>query len=90
MLKIQTRNREMCKKCIYHGGRLSEKVAIFCDYSGKSGTTCLYLRKNKVVDRRGNDPNNCRLFDDGKKKVKHPYRKLFTKCEREVNADDDT
>lgn len=78
-MKTQTRNREKCRKCIYHGGRISEGVAIFCDYSGKADETCLKLVDGKVVDMRGNDLEDCKLFDDGKKNVKHPYRKLWHK-----------
>lgn len=87
-MKTQIRNREMCRKCIYRGNRMSDGIISFCDYAGKTDTTCLTLEHGKVRDRRGNDMDNCLLFDDGKKKVKHPYRKLFTKCEREVKADE--
>lgn len=76
MLKTQTRNRDMCRKCRYRGGRLSEKVAIFCDYSGKTERTCLTLQDGKVVDLRGNDKNNCKLFNDGKKR-KNPLKKKW-------------
>lgn len=76
MLKTQTRNRDMCRKCRYRGGRLSEKVAIFCDYSGKTGATCLRLEHGKVVDKRGDDLEDCKLFDDGKVRD-NPMKKLW-------------
>lgn len=70
------RNKRKCKKCIYHGGSIGRKSSITCDYSGKTDTTCLTLENGKVVDRRGNDMNNCKLFDDGRKR-KNPLKKQW-------------
>lgn len=71
------RDKNQCKKCIYRGGGTNASYALFCDYSGKTGKTCLALKNGKVVDIRGNDKNNCKLFNDGKKKRKNPLKKKW-------------
>lgn len=70
------RDKSQCKKCIYRGGGTNTSYALFCDYSGKTETTCLTLKKGKVVDRRENDKNSCKLFNDGKKR-KNPLKKKW-------------
>lgn len=60
-------NRRKCKKCIYSAGlsHYAESGNSYCNYMTKNpeGETCLYLDENhKVVDRRGYDKNDCKLF----------------------------
>lgn len=69
MEKTPKYNKKKCKKCKYHGERLSVAMDgqnIYCDYLCITGKTCLtYDNKGKVIDRRGNDADNCALFEKG-------------------------
>lgn len=68
-------NTLICANCIYHGigcngyaKRIGgQQRAIYCDYAGKTGKTCLKISGREVVDRRGDDRNGCLLFTEGKK-----------------------
>lgn len=55
-------NKKKYNKCKYCG-RITT-IGIHCNYS-LSGQTCLTIEGNKVVDRRGNDPKNCLLYERG-------------------------
>ena len=70
MEKTPKYNKKNCKKCKYHGERLSGildgKNTIYCDYLCITGEPCLTLGDNgKVIDRRGKDTDNCALFENG-------------------------
>lgn len=56
-------NKSKCATCIYHSrnsGRVG-KQPIICNYSGITGHTCLTSEGRKVVDKRGDDFDNCKL-----------------------------
>ena len=57
-------NKELCKTCKYHAkvdGR------IICDYALKSAAgSCLKRIGKSIVDTRGGDSNNCKLYEKGK------------------------
>ncbi len=57
-------NKKVCEKCKYRGVFIGNK-SIHCYYAGLTSETCLKLVDKKVIDRRGNDPNNCLLFEEG-------------------------
>ena len=62
-------NKEKCAKCCYKVKLTlndGNGYNIACDYSSKSGTTCLYKEGREVKDRRGGDFNNCLLFKEKK------------------------
>ena len=64
-------NLDKCVQCRFHGTGAgypvgSRHLPIFCNYAGIKDKTCLCLIKGEVVDRRGDDPNNCQLFEKGK------------------------
>lgn len=69
MEKTPKYNKKNCKKCKYHGERLSGAIdgqSIYCDYLCITGKTCLtYDDNGKIIDRRGNDAENCALFEKG-------------------------
>lgn len=75
MRKTPKFNTTICGKCIYHGvgcNGYAKRIggrqrAIFCDYAGKAGKTCLKRSGLEIVDRRGDDRNGCLLFCEGKK-----------------------
>lgn len=59
-----------CKTCIYHGttsGMHSNQV--FCSYSTIAEDTCLKKgNKGEIIDQRGDEFYNCKLYESGKKK----------------------
>lgn len=57
-------DKKKCNSCKYHSKICT--VGIHCNYS-LSGDTCLKRNKNngKITDIRGNDPNNCLLYERG-------------------------
>lgn len=69
-------NKDKCKKCRYHskysGGLLVCKgggeLSIMCNYLAYAGETCLKMVDGKVVDTRGEDPDNCFKFEEGRPK----------------------
>ena len=63
-------NRKRCKSCMYHGVTTGGGNYIFCDYAGKTGETCL-KREGKVArDIRGDDYDNCQIYEKGRAVVK--------------------
>lgn len=68
-------NSDKCATCRYHGtrgmGNTVHKedgttIRVYCNYSGHSNTTCLKPGPhNTVVDTRGNEYNNCKLYLEG-------------------------
>lgn len=75
------RNREMCKKCKYKGGSASDHFRIFCDYSGKTDSTALKALKkgkhSKAIDSRGDDMNDCKLFEPADGVSENPLKRLW-------------
>ena len=72
-------NKKKCKTCIYHAKYSGSSVyrnnvtpatsgGIFCGYSLATYHTCLQYDRQELVDRRGDDPENCRLYMAGKPK----------------------
>lgn len=55
-------NKAKCKKCKYHGRGFS---GVVCYYSVYNNRACLYRDGKEVKDRRGQDPNECLLFEKG-------------------------
>ena len=56
--------KDKCIKCKYHT-RIDGRIV--CDYSIKSDKgTCLKRIGKNVIDTRGDDPNNCLLYENGK------------------------
>ena len=68
----------MCKKCKYKGGSAADHFRVFCDYSGKSDGTALKKgRKGTVIDSRGDDMNDCKLFEPADGETKNPLKRLW-------------
>lgn len=71
-------DKRRCRKCKFHGtvGHVVQigvergdyrDNQIVCDYLIKSGKgSCLKRVGADVIDRRGVDPNNCLLYEEGK------------------------
>ena len=75
-------NLKRCKKCKYHGGISSD---ICCDYS-RTGTTALKKVGNKVIDMRGEDPDNCKLYVKGRtNKMKERIKKDYERSQAKYN-----
>ena len=55
-------DKNKCEKCKHKSNICT--IGVHCNYS-LSGQTCLTIKGNKVVDRRGNDPKNCLLYERG-------------------------
>ena len=62
-----------CYKCKYHGMgvgysiRVNGKVLkVHCNYCGINKSSCLRKQEDgTVIDIRGNDFSNCKLFEEG-------------------------
>ena len=72
-------DKRKCLKCKYHGlgcggypvkvGFNGKSIPVFCNYS-LSERTCLRKQKDgQIIDIRGNDYNNCKLYEAGKPEV---------------------
>ena len=55
-------NKEKCKQCIYKGGAVDHPTDIFCNYAFIADQTCLHRVGKSIIDRRGENPDNCLLF----------------------------
>ena len=71
-------NKKKCEQCKYHGyfGSKSQNAYssneaalnhVMCEYAKCNKTTCLRLVGKELVDLRGSDYNNCKLFEKGKR-----------------------
>ena len=61
-------NKKKCHTCIYHGNTsgLTANQTI-CNYAAITGHTCLRRNdKGDPVDIRGNDGENCKIYENGK------------------------
>lgn len=58
-------SKTRCKSCIYHRGGTQGKGALYCNYASIANQTCLHLEDKKVVDRRGDDYYDCKLYKKG-------------------------
>ena len=63
-------DKEKCKTCKFHG-KISgvDTGTVFCNYASLNDSTCLYRTGSHVFDKRGNDPDKCKLYEEGKKIV---------------------
>lgn len=69
-------NKNKCKTCKYRT-RLSKMGLVLCDYGSKSDNgTALKRCGNEVVDTRGNDPDNCLLYEKGRPIKVRPFFKI--------------
>lgn len=64
------RNREMCSRCKYRGGAVDSPSLMFCNYAAITDETCLKRVGNQIIDIRGKDMNDCKLFDEGRPVVR--------------------
>ena len=73
-------NKKRCEKCIYSmkysglqimsRGKEHEDVGYLCGYCITTANTCLKSEGQKVADIRGTDPDHCKLYRPGRRKVK--------------------
>ncbi len=68
MKKSTKFNKEMCKQCRFHG-RISgvDTGTVFCNYASLTDSSCLYRKGSHIFDKRGNEPENCKLYEEGTK-----------------------
>lgn len=72
-------DKKKCGTCKYHAktagmqvisrGKIHKPGEVMCAYSLWTLKTCLQREGNKIVDRRGEDPENCQLYAPGKPKA---------------------
>lgn len=57
-------DKQKCKSCMYCGRRQTYHSAgfMYCNYAGIEGQTCLHKVGKDIVDRRGDDYDNCKLY----------------------------
>lgn len=68
-------DKSKCKQCKFHGyfgsksgaSYNSEYNHIMCDYAKYNKRTCLRKQGTSVIDIRGDDPKNCKLFIKGRR-----------------------
>lgn len=54
-------------------GKAGKSVTVYCNYADITGNTCLKaLNPRESYDTRGDDYNNCLLFEKGKRVRKEP------------------
>lgn len=63
-------DKKKCKRCKYHARGAGYVVKtglspVHCDYARAHDQICLTRVGKEVIDRRGNDFNNCLLFEEG-------------------------
>ena len=59
-------DKNKCKMC-KHRSNWSGGGGVHCNYSHSGLRTCLRLNsKGKIYDARGTDPDNCKLFEEGR------------------------
>lgn len=58
-------DKARCKKCRFHR-RMPFNTTVFCNYATVEDKTCLTVQNGKTIDRRGEDFNNCLLFEEGR------------------------
>jgi hypothetical protein len=58
-------NKNKCKTCKYHSEISLNGSMIIC-YHVNSGLSSIYREGKGNIDRRGNDFNNCLLYERGK------------------------
>ena len=62
-------SKTKCKTCAYHGSITGIATGtIYCNYGAIAESSCLYRGKHgEVLDRRGDDRFNCKLYMKGAK-----------------------
>lgn len=74
-----------CKGCIYNAEACfcdGVRTRDFCYYSGIAGQSCTELKGDKLVDRRGDNPKHCKLYEAGTRKKRVIKVKQERKCKR--------
>lgn len=69
-------DKKKCLKCMYHGTgcggfpiRTTKRtITVYCNYSNTDDTCLKRINNGRIIDQRGDDYNNCRLFVEGKPK----------------------
>ena len=66
-------NKKKCLKCKYHGTGCGHSVKtqagvlkVHCNYSIVDKTCLQKLDDGTIIDRRGDDYDNCKLYEKGK------------------------
>ena len=72
-------DKRKCLKCKWHGlgcggypvrvGFNGRTLPIYCNYSISERTCLKKLKDGSIIDSRGDDYNNCKLFEPGKAEV---------------------
>lgn len=63
-----TFDKNKCKTCMYHGNLSGvDNTTIFCNYASLTDSSCLYRKGSHIFDKRGNEPENCKLYEEGAK-----------------------
>lgn len=79
-------DKSRCLKCVFRLEDTSgystknargDTVTLVCNYAGVTGHTCLHTVGKKVVDKRGDDYNDCKLFKKGERLRTHTEARLF-------------
>jgi len=92
---LMVRNKDLCRKCIYHGkighSREAEKQEVCCMYSTKAYQSAI---ARDGSDKRGNDPNKCDLFEEGdparvNPKGKAQYKEVKTDGRQRIHQSDE-
>jgi hypothetical protein len=73
-------SKRKCLRCKYHGIgcggyttiKNGKSVQVYCNYS-VTEDTCLKLVDGKVIDQRGDDYYNCKLFSEGRPENEQDY-----------------
>lgn len=55
-------NKAKCIKCTY-SINLGDTSYVFCNYAQSTKSTCIYRDGKTIKDKRGDDYNNCLLYN---------------------------
>ena len=57
-------DKTKCISCAYCGRRQAYQTLnlLYCNYAGIEGQTCLHKVGTEIIDRRGDDYDNCKLY----------------------------
>lgn len=74
MQKRKVKHRQ-CKSCVFGSPEHENCKSYHCYRAGATGETCLKIMPDgRVIDIRGNDPDNCLLYRPGKRKSGDKFR----------------
>lgn len=69
-------DKKKCLRCKHHGTGCgghpvqtkTRVISVYCNYADDNRTCLKRLENGEIIDQRGNDYYNCKLYEEGKAK----------------------